>query len=70
MFPVPSEFAISGVYMPPLLVASALAIIAVWGTAMILSRYRLSRFFSHPPVAFLSIFLIYIVLFGTFVIPS
>jgi hypothetical protein len=43
--PIPHEFAIGGVYMPPLLVASFLGIIAAVATTQLLNRYRLSRFF-------------------------
>ncbi len=48
---VPSEFAIGGVYMPPLLVAAVLGITLAVVTASWLNRRRLSRhFFAHPPV--------------------
>ena len=43
MLPTPHEFAIGGVYMPPMLVAAFLGIIAAMVTARLLNRYRLSR---------------------------
>jgi hypothetical protein len=39
---VPSEFAIGGVYMPPLLIASVLGVIAAVVTARLLKRVRLT----------------------------
>lgn len=65
---VPHEFAIGGVYMPPLLVAATLAILATAVTARLLNRYRLSRYFFYPPAVLLSMVVIYTVLIGTFVI--
>jgi hypothetical protein len=46
----PHEIAISGVYMPPLLIASLLGVIAAVITARQLNRYRLSRYFFYPPL--------------------
>jgi len=42
---IPHEFTISGVYFPPLLIASLLGVTAAALTAMLLNRYRLSRSF-------------------------
>ena len=66
---VPSEVALGGVYFPPLFLASLLGIIAAMVTALVLNRYRLSRFFYYPPIVFLSLAVIYTGLIGTFVIP-
>ena len=44
---IPSEFNLNGVYLPPLLVAGLLALIATWLTAAALNRYRLSRYFFY-----------------------
>ena len=43
--PIPHEFAIGEVYMPPLLVAAFLGLIAAFMTAHLLNRYRLTRYF-------------------------
>ena len=67
---VPSEFAIGGVYFPPLLLASMLGVAAAALTALLLNRYRLSRFFWYPPLVFLAMAVIYSGLIGTFVIPG
>jgi hypothetical protein len=66
---MPHEFAIGGVYMPPLLVAAILGTIAAVATARLLNRYRLSRYFFYPPLVFVALAIIYTVLIGTLIIP-
>ncbi len=68
MHRIPHEFAIGGVFMPPLLVASLLGVIAAVVTARLLNRYRLSRYFFYPPLVFLALTVIYTILIGTFII--
>ena len=68
MTPTPHEFAIGGVYLPPLLVASLFGVIATLVTAQLLNRYRLSRYFFYPPLVFLALMVIYTLLIGTFII--
>ena len=70
MNPIPHEFAIGGVYMPPLLVAGFLGAVAAFITARLLNRYRLSRYLFYPPLVFLSLAVIYTVFIGTFVIGA
>ena len=67
---VPSEFAIGGVYVPPMLVAAILGTVLAVLTARLLNRYRISRFFFYPPVVFVALIIIYTVVIGTFVIPG
>ena len=67
---IPKEFAIGGVYMPPLLIAAMLGTIAAVVTARLLNRYRLSRYFFYPPLVFVALAVIYTVIIGTFIIPS
>jgi len=69
LFPVPSEFAIAEVYLPPLLVAAALGLLASLATARLLNRFRLSRYFFYPPLVFLALMVIYTVLIGGLLIP-
>ena len=66
---VPHEFTLGGVYFPPLLIAAFLGVLAAVLTAMLLNRYRLSRFFFYPPLVFLALAAIYTGLIGTFFIP-
>ncbi len=68
--PIPHEFAIGGVYLPPLLVASMFGIIAAMVTTRQLNRYRLSRYFFYPPLVSLAFMIIYTVLIGTFIIGA
>jgi hypothetical protein len=66
---IPIEFAIGGVYFPPLLIASTLGVVAAVVTAILLNRYRLSRFFFYPPLVFLALAVIYTGVIGTFIVP-
>ena len=66
---MPHEFAIGGVYMPPLLIAAMLGTIAAVMTARLLNRFRLSKYFFYPPLVFLALTIIYTVLIGTLIIP-
>jgi len=68
MLPIPHEFAIGGVFMPPLLIASFLGMMAAVGTALVLNRYRLSRYFFYPPLVLVSLTVIYTIVIGTFII--
>ncbi len=68
MMPIPHEFAIGEVYLPPLLVAAVFGFFTALLTARLLNRYRLSRYFFYPPVVVLALMVIYTVLIGTFVI--
>ena len=65
---MPHEFAIGGVYVPPLLIAAIIGTVAAVVTSHLLNRYRLSRFFFYPPLVFLALMIIYTVLIGTFII--
>jgi len=38
-------------------------------TAMLLNRFRLSRFFFYPPLVFVALAVVYTGLIGTFIIP-
>lgn len=66
--PIPHEIAIGEVYMPPLLVAGFLGLIAAIVTARLLNRYRLTRYFFYPPLVFIALTMIYTVFIGTFII--
>ena len=69
MYFIPYEFTIGEVYFPPLLIAGVLGVLATTLTAMLLNRYRLSRFFFYPPLVFVALAVIYTGLIGTFLIP-
>ena len=54
--------------MPPLLVASALGVLAALMTTRLLTRYRLAHHFFYPPLVLLALIVIYSVLIGTFIV--
>lgn len=68
MKPIPNEFAIGEVYMPPLLVAAFLGLIAAMVTVRLLNRYRLAKYLFYPPLVFIALTVIYTVLIGNFFI--
>ncbi len=67
---VPSEFAVGGVYVPPLLISAVLGLLLAGLTARLLNRFRLSRWFFYPPLVFVALTVIFTVIIGTFVIPG
>ncbi len=67
---IPKEFTIGGVFMPPLLIAGILGVTLAVLTALLLNRYRLSRYFFYPPLVFLALAVIYTIIIGTFIVPS
>ncbi len=66
---IPSEVEIAGVYMPPLLPAGILGLVAMLLTAYLLNRYRLSRYFIFPQLVMLALAAIYTCIIGIWVIP-
>ena len=67
---IPHEFAIGGVFIPPLLIVSILGTIAAVVTVRLLNRYRLSKYFFYPPLVYLALTVIYTVFIGTFIIRA
>jgi hypothetical protein len=65
---IPHEFAVGGIFMPPLLVASLFGALAAVITIRLLNRYRLAKHFFYPPLVFLALMAIYTLLIGTFII--
>ena len=70
MYFVPSEVSIGGVYFPPYLLAGMFGVATAALNAMLLNRYRLSRYFFHPPLVFLALAIFYTGLIATFLIPA
>jgi hypothetical protein len=68
--PVPHEFAIGGVYFPPLLIAAFVGIPGALVTTRLLNRYRLTKYFFYPPLVSLALMIIYTVLIGTFIVGA
>jgi hypothetical protein len=70
MLPMPHEFAIGGVYLPPLLIASIVGVALATLSGRLLNRYHWSEHFFYPPLVMLAMMVIYTVLIGTFIIGS
>jgi hypothetical protein len=64
MFPTASEIAIAEVYLPPLLVAFLLGLVAASLTAGWMNRRRLGRHFANPSLVYLSMIVIYTIVIG------
>ena len=69
MFGVPHEISIAGVYFPPMLLAAIPGVAAAGLTAVLLNRYRLSRFLVSPPLIFLALSVLYTRLIGALWMP-
>jgi hypothetical protein len=65
---IPHEIAIGAVFLPPLLIAAFLGLLATVVTVRLLNRYRLSRYLFNPQLVFIAMMAIYTVLIGTFFI--
>jgi len=70
MSQMPHEFAIAGVYMPPLLIATLLGSIAALATANLLNRYKLYKYIVYPQVLLMALIVIYTVFISTFFIKG
>ena len=66
----PSEFSIGGIYMPPMLVAALMGLLAAIVTARLLNRLRLSRYLFYPPLVFVALVVIYTGLISIFIIRA
>jgi len=67
---VPHELYVGEVFFPPMLVDAALGLLAATITARLLNRFRLSRYFYHPPLVLIALTVIYTGLFSIFLIPG
>jgi len=66
---MPHEIHIGEVFIPPLLIAAILGLIAAIITAKLLNKYRLSKYFFYPPLVMVGLMVIYTVLIGWIIIP-
>jgi len=69
VFGVPHEISISGVYFSPMLLSAIPGVVAAGLTAVLLNRYRLSRFFVYPPLIFVALSILYTSLIGALWLP-
>ncbi len=66
---VPVEFNMGGIYMPPLFIAAILGVVTAMGVAKLLNSYRLSKYFFYPPLVFVALVIIFMVIYGRTIIP-
>ena len=67
---LPIEISISGIYFPPILIASLLGAISTWGITVVLHRLHLAKYIWQPPLLYLAILIISTVAIGTFMLPG
>jgi len=67
---IPRELYIGEVFFPPMLLNAALGLVAAAITARLLNRFRVSRYFYHPPLVLMALAVIYTGLFSIFLIPA
>jgi len=66
----PHELYVGEVFFPPMLLDAVLGLAAAWVTARLLNRFRLSRYFYHPPVVLIALAVIYTGLLSIFLFPG
>ncbi len=66
---IPHEIHIGEVFLPPMLLAGILGVIAASITSKLLNKYGLSKYFFYPPLVSVALMVIYTLLFGWIFIP-
>ena len=66
----PSDLSLSGLVLPPLLVAAALGCVLAVIVFRIAAAYRLDRYLWHPWLAFVALSVLLTTLIGLFLIPA
>ena len=67
---IPHEVYLGEVFFPPMLVDAALGLVAAALTALLLNRFRVSRYFYYPPLVLIALAVLYTGLFSIFLIPA
>jgi hypothetical protein len=67
---IPREIYLGEIFFPPMLLDAALGLVAASLTARLLNRFRVSRYFYHPPLVLIALAVIYTGLFSIFLIPA
>ena len=67
---VPHELYVGEVFFPPLPLDAALGLVAATITARLSNRFRVSRWFYHPPLVLIALTVIYAGLISIFLIPG
>jgi hypothetical protein len=66
----PHELYVGEIFFPPMLLDAVLGLAAASLTARLLNRFRLSRYFYHPPLVLIALAVIYTGLFSIFLLPG
>jgi hypothetical protein len=64
----PHEFMIDGVYFSPLIVVFFISLVLAMVSVMILNKLHISRYFFHPPLAFVAIVVLYMLMIDSYFI--
>jgi succinate-acetate transporter protein len=67
---IPHEIHLGEIFFPPMLLDAALGLVAASLTARLLNRFRVSRYFYHPPLVLIALAVIYTGLFSIFLVPA
>ena len=67
---IPRELYVGEIFFSPMLLDAALGLVAAAVTARLLNRFRVSRYFYHPPLVLIALAVIYTGLFSIFLFPG
>ena len=67
---MPHDLYFGDVYIPPLLAAGALALLAASYTSRLMQKYEVMAHFANPPLVFMALSVIYTVIFGSTLFPT
>ena len=69
VFDIPSAVSLGFFFVPPIFIDMLAGVLLAWLIAHLLNRTGLSRYFWHPPLAFLGLVILMSSLFGILVLP-
>jgi hypothetical protein len=69
LFEIPAAVSLGFFFVPPIFVDMAAGLLLAWLIARILNRTGLSRYFWHPPLAFLGLVFLMSSIVGILVLP-
>jgi hypothetical protein len=67
---IPHEIHLGEIFFPPMVLDAALGLAAASLTARLLNRFRVSRYFYHPPLVLIALTVIYTGLVSIFLVPG
>ena len=67
---IPSEVSLDWVYLPPLMIAVLLGLLAAYAVTRLLNVTGLSRYFWNPDLALIAFWVLMTSLIGLFFIPT